>query len=290
MKIKTEIKNIVSLILGSLLIAVTINLICAPKNYITGGLSSIGIIFNYLFNVKISYVLLIGNLLVVLIGILVLGLKDTYKSIIGAAVYTLCIYLTENITNYVSIDFSSVFLDIVASGVLLGIGCTLVYLAGYTTGGADVIGLIFNKKYGIAFGKSLFIVNMIILAIGTFIFGIEMLVVALLIRFIESKIIDNFLIGISDSKVLFINTKEVDKVKQHIINDAQSGVSEFKVVSGYKNENKEVLMCVVPTEKYLLLKKEIIKLDKDAFITILDAYEVYGGTNRYKLPFHDLRD
>ena len=290
MKIKTEIKNIILLILGSLLIAVTINLICAPKNYITGGLSSIGIIFNYLFKIKISYVLLIGNLFVILIGIIILGLKDTYKSIIGAGVYTLCVYLTENITSYITLDFSNVFLDIIVSGVLLGIGCTLVYLAGYTTGGADVIGLIFNKKFSIAFGKSLFIVNMIILGVGTFIFGIEMLVIALLIRLIESKIIDNFLIGISDSKVLFINTKEVEKVKNHIINDTQSGVSQFKVVSGYKNENKEMLMCVVPTEKYLLLKKEIIKIDKDVFITILDCYEVYGGTNRYKLPFHDLRD
>ena len=38
-----------------------------------------------------------------------------------------------------------------------------------------------------------------------------------------------------------------------------------------------------------VLKEEIIKIDKKAFITILDSYEVYGGTNRYNLPLHDLR-
>ena len=48
-------------------------------------------------------------------------------------------------------------------------------------------------------------------------------------------------------------------------------------------------MCVVPTEKYMKLKEAIKEIDKDAFITIVDAYEVYGGTNRYKLPLHDLR-
>lgn len=48
-------------------------------------------------------------------------------------------------------------------------------------------------------------------------------------------------------------------------------------------------MCVVPTEKYLLLKSQIIQIDNDAFITVMDSYEVYGGTNRYKLPLHDLR-
>ena len=48
-------------------------------------------------------------------------------------------------------------------------------------------------------------------------------------------------------------------------------------------------MCVVPTEKYLLLKSQIIQIDTDAFITVMDSYEVYGGTNRNKLPLHDLR-
>ncbi len=125
--------------------------------------------------------------------------------------------------------------------------------------------------------------------LGAFIFGVEMFVIALVIRYIESYIIDTFLIGISDSKVLFINTKEVSKVKDYIIGELKSGVSEIKVNSGFLRKEGKLIMCVVPTEKYLFLKNEIIKIDKDAFITILDAYEVYGGTNKYKLPFHDLR-
>lgn len=287
MKLQKEIMNFIWLIIGCLLIAVTFNLFCVPNNYVVGGVSGIAIIFNHLFNMNVSYVILIGNIILTIIGILVLGLKDTTKSILGSIIYTLCVYLTENLS--INIEFSSVFLNIIVTGVLFGIGCTIVYLVGYTTGGIDILGLIFHKKYGVSFGKSSFIMNMIILAIGTFIFGVEMLVVALIIRFLESKIIDNFLIGISDSKVLFINTKKIDKVKKHIIEEVGSGISELKITGGYKKEDKEVIMCVVPTEKYLLLKNEIIKIDKEAFITIIDAYEVYGGTNRYKLPFHDLR-
>ena len=287
MNIKKEIINFVWLVVGSLLIAVTFNMFCVPNNYVVGGVSGVAIIFNYLFDVSVSYTLLMGNLILTEIGIFVLGLKDTYKSIIGSIVYTLCVYLTENLN--ISVTFSTVFLNIVVIGVLFGIGCTIVYLAGYTTGGVDILGLIFHKKYGVTFGKSSFVMNMIILTVGLFIFGTEMLVIALVIRFLESKIIDYFLIGISDSKVLFINTKYVDKVKKHIIDEVGSGISELKMTGGYKNKDSEVIMCVVPTEKYLLLKNEIIKIDKNAFITIIDAYEVYGGTNRYKLPFHDLR-
>lgn len=286
---KKNIINLILLILGCLLSAVTFNTFCAPKNYVTGGVTGIGVIFDYLFNIPVSKVLLIGNLLVLLIGILVLGLRKTLPSVLGTIVYTLSIYLTEGINSNLLINLDSVFLDVVVIGVLYGVSSTMVYIAGYSSGGSDVIALIFKDKFKIPMGKSVLIINIIILALATFVFGINMLVIALLIKFIESKIIDNFLIGISDSKVLFINTKHEEEVKDFIINKIKSGVSIVDVKSGFKNEDGKLLMCVVPTEKYLKLKDGIIKIDKKAFITVLDSYEVYGGTNRYKLPLHDLR-
>ena len=138
-------------------------------------------------------------------------------------------------------------------------------------------------------GKSILLINIIILTFGTIVFGFEMLVIALIARYIESKVIDSFLIGISDSKVLFITSSKIKEINEYIINEIKSGTSEIKITSGYKQENNMMLMCVVPTEKYIRLKQKIIEIDKKAFITILDAYEVYGGTNRYKLPLHDLR-
>ena len=88
---------------------------------------------------------------------------------------------------------------------------------------------------------------------------------------------------------MFITSSKIKEINEYIINEIKSGTSEIKITSGYKQENNMMLMCVVPTEKYIRLKQKIIEIDKKAFITILDAYEVYGGTNRYKLPLHDLR-
>ena len=275
------------LILGCLLIALTFNIFCVPNKIVPGGLSGVGIIFDHLFEIKTSYVLLVGNLLLVTTGIICLGLKDTIPSIIGAVVYTLIMYLTECMN--ITINLSSVFLNVITVGVLFGVGCTMVYLSGCSLGGLDIIGVIFNKKFGLTLGTSLFIVNGTVLVIGTFIFGIEALLISLIIRYIESKIIDTFLTGISDSKILFINTDKIEEITKYIIEEIESGVSEIKVTSGFKKQKNTILMCVVPTEKYLLLKSQIIQIDNDAFITVMDSYEVYGGTNRYKLPLHDLR-
>ena len=284
---KKTLINGMLLILGCLLIALTFNIFCVPNKIVPGGLSGVGIIFDHLFEIKTSYVLLVGNLLLVTTGIICLGLKDTIPSIIGAVVYTLIMYLTECMN--ITINLSSVFLNVITVGVLFGVGCTMVYLSGCSLGGLDIIGVIFNKKFGLTLGTALFIVNGTVLIIGTFIFGIEALLISLIIRYIESKIIDTFLTGISDSKILFINTDKIEEITKYIIEEIESGVSEVKVTSGFKKQKNTVLMCVVPTEKYLLLKSQIIQIDNDAFITVMDSYEVYGGTNRYKLPLHDLR-
>ena len=284
---KKTLINGMLLILGCLLIALTFNIFCVPTKIVPGGLSGVGIIFDHLFEIKTSYVLLVGNLLLVTTGIICLGLKDTIPSIIGAVVYTLIMYLTECMN--ITINLSSVFLNVITVGVLFGVGCTMVYLSGCSLGGLDIIGVIFNKKFGLTLGTSLFIVNGTVLVIGTFIFGIEALLISLIIRYIESKIIDTFLTGISDSKILFINTDKIEEITKYIIEEIESGVSEIKVTSGFKKQKNTILMCVVPTEKYLLLKSQIIQIDNDAFITVMDSYEVYGGTNRYKLPLHDLR-
>lgn len=285
-KNKKQIMSILMFILGILITSITFNSLCVPKNIVIGGVSGIAVIFNYLFKFDVATTLLIGNILLIVIGILVLGLKESIPSIIGSILYTLTVYLTENL---ISIQIDSIFLNVVAIGVLYGIGYTLIYLAGYSTGGTDILGIIFQKKLGYPLGKALLIINIIIFILGTVVFGLEMLIIGLIIRYIESRIIDNFLIGISDSKVLFINTKKEKEVNDLIINKIKSGISEIKITTGYKGKENKLLMCVVPTEKYMILKEEIKSIDENCFITVLDAYEVYGGTNRYKLPLHDLR-
>jgi len=286
---KKEIINFMIFILGVFIVSATFNIFCVPNNYVTGGLSGISIVFKSLFNIEVSSTLLIGNIFLITVGILVLGVKETTPSIIGSCFYTATVHLTQNLNTIINIHFNSTFLIVITMGILFGIGYALVYLAGYSTGGSDIIGIIFQKKFKMPLGQSLLIINIIILALGTVIFGFEMLVIAIISKFIETKVIDSFLIGRSDSKVMFISSEKLKDINKYIIDEMKSGTSELEITSGYKHTKGKILMCVLPTEKYIKLKEKIKKIDPQAFITILDAYEVYGGTNRYKFPLHDLR-
>ena len=95
--------------------------------------------------------------------------------------------------------------------------------------------------------------------------------------------IDKVTLGISDSKMFMVQTKKTEEVKEFIMQVIQSGVTEYTIKGGYSSFKKDMLMCVVPTDKYSLLKSAIKEIDPDAFIVVSDIYEVLGGTKKKRL-------
>ena len=87
--------------------------------------------------------------------------------------------------------------------------------------------------------------------------------------------------------MFFIHTDKEEEVKDFILKIIESGVTEFDIHGAFSHKKKKMLMCVVPTERYSLLKSAIQEVDPDAFIVVSDCYEVLGGTERKKLSFEE---
>ena len=81
-------------------------------------------------------------------------------------------------------------------------------------------------------------------------------------------------IGINTSKVFYIITKKEKIVKQYIMDELGYDLTEFEVKGGFSKEKNKILMCVIPTRNYYKLREGIKVIDKDAFISITDSYEV----------------
>ena len=77
--------------------------------------------------------------------------------------------------------------------------------------------------------------------------------------------------------MFLIVTDKDEQVKDYIINKLGHTVTIFKGKGGYKKEKDEVLMAILPTKDYYLLRDGIKKIDKEAFFIITDTYEVFGG-------------
>ena len=95
--------------------------------------------------------------------------------------------------------------------------------------------------------------------------------------------VDKFLLGIGDSKLFIVQTSESKEIKEYILDTLNCGITEFNVKGAFTHRKKDLFMCVVPTEKYPILKSRIKEIDPISFIIVSDCYEVLGGTKMNKL-------
>ena len=270
-------------VIGTLISALSYNLFFVPNNFVGGGLGGVGIILNKLFSIDASLVILVGNAILITISIFTLGFKESLTSVIGATVSTIFIYVTKDIPSMINFYFDDVLLYVLAAGVVGGFGESLVYKAGFNTGGTSIVALIIQHYRKQPLGGILRIISMFIIIAGGFTFGYTSVMYSLIITYISTYLVDRMLIGISDSKTFFIHTDKEDEVKDFILKIIESGVTEFDSHGAFTHKRKKMLMCVVPTEKYSLLKSAIKEIDPDAFIVVSDCYEVLGGTKKSRL-------
>lgn len=280
---KNLIKTSILLVFGSFLSAVSVNLFFVPNNFVTGGVTGLGIVVNKLIGMNVSQFVFFGNLFMIGLGLVFLGGKKIIGSIFGSLLYSLFLFLTEDVATWLNFSFDSVFLYALAAGLVNGFAEAIVYKIGYSTGGTSILGLIIADKIKKPIGKIMRVISIVIILLGGYIFGYTMVMYAIIIVAISTFMIDKVTLGISDSKMFMVQTSKSEEVRNFIMQVIQSGVTEYVVKGGYSGSKKDMIMCVVPTEKYTYLKSAIKEIDKNAFIIVSDCYEVLGGTKRKKL-------
>ena len=142
---------------------------------------------------------------------------------------------------------------------------------------------IMNKYGKIPEGRATFIMNIIIVIAGGFVFNINNVAYSAIILYLSSIIIDKMLIGVSTTKLFYIKTSKIDEVKQFIIKELKTGVTIINVEGGYSSKKGKMLMCVVDNKDYYLFKESVLEIDPKAFFIIDDCYEVTGGFKRERI-------
>lgn len=274
---KSRVGRYLTFILGCLLLSISFNLFLSPNDLVPGGVSGIAIILNDLFGITTSTFIFIVNISLLVLSYFLLGKEKTKASILGSLLFPICVTLTSNINLYLKIDNSQVLLSALFAGVISGFGAGINYKAGFTTGGTDILNQIISKYFKVGMGKSMIICDGTIVILSGIVFGINNLMYSIIILYLISFISDRVILGVSSSKAFYIITNEDKKIKEYIIEYLNHGVTEFNAKGGLNKEKKHVLMCVLPTKEYYILKEGIRQIDPSAFFVVTDSYEVFGG-------------
>lgn len=274
---KSTVKRHIQFVLGCFLIAVSYNLFLAPNNIVAGGVGGFAIIINYLTGIENFIVILIADALLLILSYFLLGKKKTKATILGSILFPLFVSLTSDIGRIIEIDTNQLLLISVFGGVVYGFGAGMIYKAGFTTGGTDIINQIISKYLKISMGNSMLYCDGTIVLLTAFVFGPTHFMYSIIVLYVISFMSDRVILGVSDSKAFYIVTQEESKIKEYIIKYLNHGVTVFNAKGGYAKENQTVLMCVLPTKDYYKLKEGIHEIDPNSFFVVTDAYEVFGG-------------
>ena len=274
---KSLLKRLPQFIVGCFIVSLAYSLFIAPNNIVPGGVGGIAVILNDLFNIDNSISILYMNIALLFASIILLGREKTRATALGSILFPVFIRLTENLNVWLQIDTSNLLLSTICGGLLFGFGAGLIFKAGFTTGGTDIINQIISKYAKTSIGKSMLICDGSIVIASACFFGINHMMYSILTLYIISLISDKVILGISDSKAFFIVTDKEEEVRKYILDILGHGVTIFKARGGRHRENETVLMVALPTKDYYKLKEGIKKIDKEAFYIITDTYEVFGG-------------
>ena len=272
-----RLRNLMMVVLGCIACAIAFLVFLSPFHLVPGGVSGIAIILNYLFNIEESLSVFLLSVMLLLISLIFLDKETTVKSILGSLLLPAFIYLFGLLFTQLHIEITDRLLASIFGGICFGFGIGLVYKAGYTTGGSDIIVKIIHKYFHLSLGASTFIIDGLITITGVFVFGLEVFIYSIITVYITSIVINKVMMGIFGNKSFYIITSHPDEIVDYISKELGHGATILDGKGAFSNKKQSIILTVIPTSDYYKLKDGISMYDKEAFFTVCDSYEVGGG-------------
>lgn len=264
-------------LIGIFFVALSFNLFMLPNNIVYGGVSGLSIITKKLFDIEPSTFIFMSSIVLLSLSFIFLGKKNTARTLVGSLLFPILVKLTLPLVDVIDLKTNDLLLISIFGGVLNGFGAGLIFKAGFTTGGTDILNQIVSKYFKVSIGKAMLMTDGLIVVAGGFVFGPQMVLYAMIVLYIISLMADKVILGVSQSKAFYIMTSKEEEVKEFILDNVSHGMTVLDAHGGYSGNKQKVLMCVIPTKEYFKFKEGVSLIDSGAFFVVTDAYEVVGG-------------
>ena len=233
-------------LLGIFIVALSYNIFLLPSN-IVYGVGGIGVILKKIFGITPSITIFVGSMLLLILSYFTLGKKKTAHTVAGSILYPIFVEATSYYVNFFDLGNLEPIVVVIVGAVMHGLGLGLIFKAGYTTGGTDILNDIVSKIGKMSIGKAMLLTDGLIILVSLFVFNFPTLIYSIISLYIISIMTDKVILGISQSKTFYIITDNETLVKKFIMNNLNHGVTVLNGRGGYTGDNQKVIMCTIPT-------------------------------------------
>lgn len=261
---------------GSLIFAAGVSLFLDPNDLAPGGVSGIAIIISHFWQpVNVGIIIIILNIPIMIIGVIKFGFRFLLSSIYAVAVSSAAMEILSRTVGAVTDDR---LLAAVAGGALQAIGIGLVFRAGATTGGTDIIVRVLRLKFRYLKTGTLFMfIDGVIITVSGIVFkDLNVALYAALALTVYMAVFNAVLYGGDGARLVYIISPAKEKIAERILNELDAGATVLEGKGAYTGQKKEVLMVVLRMRSLPEARDIVREEDKGAFMIVSRATSVFG--------------
>ena len=269
-----NLKNYVILTAAAVIYAVAISLFLDPNNIAPGGVTGISILVNRFTKIPTGTVNMMINIPIVLLGLWKFGWRFICSTMYALALITVFI---NSLATYGAVT-DDLLIAAVIGGALIGVALALVFKAGATTGGIDIIVKVVRTKRRHIKTNILFLAfdSMVILASWMVFQDLTVAFYAGIAVITDSIVMDKILYGSDEAKMIFVICDKPEQVKQRLFGELDLTATIIPAKGAYTNAPKEMLMIVTRKQVYPKLEEVVKDEDASAFMIVSSASEIFG--------------
>ena len=282
-KVVTNPKNIFLIFIGTALAVLAMKGFMIPNRFLDGGITGISILLHEIFNINISFLVIILNVLFVYLGYKRIG--KTFAVQTSIAVLLLAIGL-------VFVDIHPITRDklliAIFGGILMGTGVGLVIRGGGVIDGAEVIAVFTGRKTGFSNSEIIMLINTVIFAVAALQFGLETAMYSIITYFTATRATNYVVDGIEEFTAMNIISSQPEEIKNLLVNELGKGITVYKGEKGYLpgsfevRTSADIIVTIITRLEIKQIQDAVLNIDPKAFIYVQSIKEAAGGVLKHK--------
>lgn len=260
-------------VVGSVLYAGSIGFFLDPNNLSAGGVAGVGQILSEFLPVGTGTLVLLLNLPILFLGLWKFGVR---------------FFALTGLTLLVSSPLIDLFclhpltkdpvLAAMGGGVLLGVSMGILFRAGSSSGGLDIITKVVRLGFPhIKTGVIFFALDAIIIGASAVVFGgLDVALYATMGILISTFVMNYVLYGSDEARMVYIISNKPEEVADLLLVNLSLGGTFLNGYGAYTGKEKKVLMCVMRPKQLPAARELAASVDPGAFLIVAGVSAVFG--------------
>ena len=269
------------MLLGCICYSLSLKIFLIPAEIVGGGVSGAASLINIKTGLPVGLFIALINIPILIAAFKTNGWKFIIRCLITTAALSIITDLWDPILALID-GFSGAtdnkILAALYGGIFQGVGIGFFIKYETSSGGTELLGRLTNKllPFGSIATHTAIFDGFVVLLGAVLLSSLENVLYALILIYVSAKVSDVILFGFSKAKLCYIITTRAVEISDFLINHSPRGVTLIEGEGMYSKTPKGVLLtCVKPTQ-IAQLKSVVKDIDREAFVIVCDANEVYG--------------